>query len=275
MIDALNRAFARIYNVIPKQVLEAAFNPMQEDVSLDEVIKEKVLLARVRDDLSVRAGKLKRFMLTLDMCKYTSSPSPYALGVSGSYSTFLVPPEEREHRDIACILQLRFPYSINTSSTGSFYNSCSVKGNSLGNLACAALNAQTGGNVLTNPQGILHPGNIITLDPPAYAFVPWQCTVRLKYDDNFSGMDVTEIAPFTQLCEQAVKAYIYTNLIFDIETNLVYRGMDLGIIKDIVNGYSDANEKYDELIIACGGANVFDPDRLKILLTKMVPSRNG
>ena len=78
-------------------------------------------------------------MLNLNWCEYTSSPSPYALGVSGSYSTYRVPAEARENRDISCVLSVRFPYSINTSSSGNFYNTCTTKGNTVSSLACAAL----------------------------------------------------------------------------------------------------------------------------------------
>lgn len=273
MVDGLRQAFARIYNMIPMPILEAAFEPYEADVSLDDLIKKKVLLARVRDDISLRGGKVFKMLLNMDWCQYTSSPSPYALGISGSYSTYAIPPEAREHRDISAVLQVRFPYTIGTSTTGNFYNDCSVGGNTLSGLACAALQAQTGANLLTSPQGLIRPGNIIQLNPPQYNFVPWQVTVRLKYDDNFSGMDVSVVYPFIQLCELAVKAYIYTNLIFKIESNVVYRGMDLGVMKDIVTQYADANEKYDEQIIQLGGAEVLDADRLYGILTRMVPKR--
>lgn len=273
MIDGLKQAFARIYNTIPLPILEAAFKPHDYEMSLDSIIKEKVLLARVRDDMSIRGGKVFKFMLNLDWCEFTASPSPYALGIGGSYSTFKIPPEAREHRDITVVLQVRFPYTIGTSTTGTFYNDCSVKGNTVGGLAQAALQAQTGSNLLVAPTGIVRPGNVIQLDPPQYNFIPWQVKVRLHYDDNFSGMDVSLITPFEDLCEYAVKAYIYTNLIFSIETNMVHRGMELGVIKDIVSSYADANEKYNEALLALGGAEIYDPERLSGILQRMVPKR--
>lgn len=273
MIDGLRQAFAKIYATIPREVLEAAFNPHEYDVSLDDLIKEKVLLARVRDDISLRGGKIFRIMLNLDWCKYTSSPSPYALGISGSYSTFAVPPEAREHRDICAVLSTRFPYSISNSSQGTFANDCSGAGNTVSQLACAALSAQTGASMLSWPTANVRPGNVIQLDPPQYNFVPWQITVRLKYDDNFSGMDVSVVYPFVDLCLNAVKSYIYTNLIFQVETNVVRRGMELGVIKDLVSSYSDAEEKYTEGLIVLGGAEVLDIDRLKGILTRMTPRR--
>lgn len=273
MIDGLKSALTRIMSIIPQEVLMAAFTPWDSDMTLDAAIMKKVLLARVRDDISVRGGKILKIMLNLDWCEYTSSPSPYALGISGSYSTYRIPPEARENRDISCVLSVRFPYTISTSTSGSFYNSAALKGNNLQGLACAALQSQTGNDLLASPTGIIRPGNVLQLDPPQYNWVPWQVTVRLRYDDNFSGMDVSTILPFCEVCEYAVKSYIYTKLLFPVETNMVIRGYEVGIMKDIVNSYSDADEKYNEALLALGGAEVFEPQRLEGILRRMVPKR--
>jgi hypothetical protein len=275
MIDALGRAFSQIYNTIPRPILEAAFDAINHpDQSLDDLIKEKVLLSRVRDDVSIRGGKVFDLILQLDWALHTSSPSPYALGISGSYSTYKVPPEAREHRDISCVLNVRFPYTISASSTGSFYNSASVSGNSLGGMACVALNSTTGAGQMSNPTAVVRPGNVIQLTPnPQYNFIPWRVKVRLRYDDNFSGMDVSSIKPFEMVCVEAVKAYVWTALVMKIESNMVYRGADIGIMKDIVSGYSDANEKYEENLLALGGAEVYDPERLYGILSMCVPKK--
>ena len=138
-------------------------------------------------------------------------------------------------------------------------------------MACAALQSRTGANTLTAPVGTVLPGNVIKLNPPQYNFVPWQVMVRLEYDDNFSGMDVSIVEPFTKLCEFAVKQYVWTKLIFKIETNLNYRGVELGVFKDIVSGYQDAGERYEEQLLQVGGSSYFEPERLYNILSKVVP----
>lgn len=273
MIDGIKLILERIYRTIPRPVLEAAFKPQETGTSLDECIKNKVLLSSVRDEISVRGGKIYRIMLNLDWCEYTSSPSPYALGISGSYSTYRIPPEARENRDISCILSVRFPYSINTSSSGNFYNTCSTKGNTVSGLACAALQSQTNANLLSTPTGIIRPGNVIQLDPPQYNWVPWQVTVRLVYDDNFSGIDVSTALPLIDVCVYAVQQYIYNELVFAIESNLVVHGMEIGVFRDIINEYKGAEDKYADALLALGGAETYEPQRLKNILTRMVPRR--
>lgn len=273
MIDAVRQAMSRIYNTIPLPVLEAAFKPYNSDMSLDALILQKVILARVRDDISVRGGKVLDLICDLNWCQYTASPSPYALGISGAYTVFHIPPEAREHRDISAVVRVRFPYSINTSSSGTFYNDCVVRGNTVGGLVSEALRIQTYSGMIVTPTAIVLPGNQIQLDPPQYNFVPWQIRVRLRYDDNFSGMEVSTIHPFAQICEYAVKAYIYNNLIFEIESNMVFKGADIGVMKEIVENYRDANEKYDELLIAVGGAEHLDTKRLKDILQRCIPKK--
>lgn len=272
MLDAVQLAMTNIYHSIPTEILDIAFEPWNHpDTTLDELIRKEVILSRVKNDVSIRCGPVMDLVLNLDWTKFTSSPSPYALGISGSYSAFKVPPEARQHRDISCVLSVRFPYTIQGSSTAPVYNTCTVSGNTLSGLACAALQSRTGAGQVSSPTGQVKAGNVIILDPPAYNFVPWQVTVRLVCDDNFSNMDVSSLKPFEQVCLYAVQAYIYTRTIVRIESNLVMRGADVGVIRSIVDSYNQANEKYEEELMNLGGASVYSPDRLKHLLTMMVP----
>lgn len=274
MIDALERAFAEIHNSIPKGILDIAFQTNDYmDVSLDERIKSEVILKRVRKDISVVAGPMFDLILQSNWAKFTSSPSVYALGISGAYSAYKIPPEAREHRDISCVVNVRFPYTIMNSSVGAFYSDCSIKGNNLAGLSSSALSSQTGAHMLANPVGRILPGNVIILEPPQYNFVPWRCTVRLEFDDNFSGMDVSSIQQFCHLCKYAVQAYIYTNMIIDVESNVVFRGASIGVIKDIISDYRDANDKYQETMLQFQGASMYDPMRLKSLLQRCVPTK--
>lgn len=276
MIDAVRSAMTHIHSSIPRQILELAFMTDVEtyNLSIDALIKRNVLVKKVRDDISVRGGKLIHFVVNQNWCKITQSPSPYALGIAGSYSVFQVPPEYRDHRDISCVVGIEYPYTLGaTNETCTFYNNCSPNGNTLATLATAVLQSQTGSSNLTVPYGKVRPNNIIQLDPPQYNFVPWKVSVRLCFDDDFTGLDVNSIETFKALCEYATKSYIWAEKIVDIESNAIMRGVELGVVKDIVSSYADANEKYSELLLAFGGAQVYDPDRLPGILRLMVPSR--
>ena len=272
MIDALERALAEIHTVIPPQVLDIAFRTYDYmDVSVDERIRSEVINKKVRKDVSVYAGPLYEFILDSAWGRYTNIPSVYSLGVNGSYSTFVIPPEAREHRDISCVIDVKFPYTIANGSVTNYYTNNNNGGNTLSGLACSALRAQTGANMISNPIGKVAAGNVIVLSPQQMSFVPWRVRVRLEFDPNFTGMEVSAIEPFCELCKLATQAYIYTNTIVDIESNVVFRGASVGVIKDIISGYSDAAEKYHETMLNFRGGAAYDTDRLYAVLQKCVP----
>lgn len=275
MIDALERAYAEIHNSIPRTILEIAFKTNEHmDVSLDEHIKSEVLLKRVRKDISVVAGPVFNLILQGNWVRYTSAPSVYALGISGSYIAYEIPPEAREHRDISCVLRVGFPYTISNSTVGSFYNNCNLsRGTDLGGLACSSLASLTGSNLLVNPTARMAPGNVIILDPAQFNFHSWRCTVRLEFDENFSGMDVSSIQPFCHLCKYAVQAYCYNEMVIDVESNMVFRGNTVGVIKDIISEYRDANDKYQETMLQFQGASYYEPTRLAEILRKCVGTK--
>ena len=272
MLDALRSVFARIHRNIMPEMLELCFEPWNhQEKTLDQIIYEDVILASVRDDASRQGGKLINITLQMNWCKYTHSPSPVALGISGSYSTFLIPPEAREFRDIVCAVSVRMPYNISTNTTGTFFNDRVTAGNTVGSMACAALKAQTLAGTAVFPTADVQPGNIITLTPPSMNWVPWMVKVRLKFDDNFSGMNSSSLETFQKACEYAIKAYMYSHLRAKVESNVVLRGADIGVIREELQTYADAAEKYDEAIRNFHGAEILGKTRLGYILTKMVP----
>lgn len=269
MPDALRSAYAEIHNTIPDEILEVAFDTGgPSSISIDEAIRQKVILARVRDDISLRGGKLKQITLRSEWSHFSSAP--LGAGVSPGGLSFLIPPEEREFRDISAAVEVSYPYQLAASQNSVLTNFCARNNTTLSSLATAALQSQTGGVQITYPQPIVYAGNVISFNPPQSAFSPWQVLVRLKYDDNFSNMDVSVVRPFAEICLEAVKAYIYKKLIFKIESNAVMRGAEVGVMKDIVSSYADANEKYKELLLQVGGAETFDPVYQRNLLIKMI-----
>lgn len=269
MISAMNVALQRIHNTIPEEILVAAFKAHDYDVSLDELIKQKVILARVLDSASVRGGPILKFLLRAEWCHTASAPSPYLLGLSEAYSYFHIPPEARDHRDIACAISVRFPYSLTTSNAGGLYSDTVAKGNTLGGLACATLSSVTGAGTIAMPRANVLPGNVIKLTPPQFNYIPWQVTVRLKYDEEFTTLEVSSIETFSKLVEYAVKAYIYSHMLVEVESNAVYRGLELGVFRDQISSFAEANERFDETLILFGGSVQMDVDRLHLIFSRM------
>lgn len=274
MISAVEAAIDQIHASIPIDILELAFRTQyNQGESLDYLIKKEVLLRRVKRDASLRGGKVLQIVLESAWARYTSSPSPYSQGVAGSYNVFVIPPMAREHRDIVAVLSVRFPYALSSSTGNTVFSNFRTNGNTLYGLARATINNMTNSCLMTNPTGELRESNTIVIDPTQYNFVPWHVLVRLEYDDEFTGMEVSAIRPFCLLCESAVKSYIWSKLIVQVESNMVYRGANLGVVRDLISDYASANEQYDEQLLELGGSEVLDTDRQRRILMAIVPRK--
>ncbi len=72
----------------------------------------------------------------------------------------------------------------------------------------------------------------------------------LENDDNLNNIQPRSYHDFFQLVEFAVKAYIYNELIVDMDMGELQGGQALGIFKQIVDGYSDAEQNYQDKLKA-------------------------
>lgn len=91
-------------------------------------------------------------------------------------------------------------------------------------------------------------------------------------DEKYRG-NVSTALPLIDVCVYAVQQYIYNELVFSVESNLVVHGMEIGVFRDIINDYKGSEDKYAEALLALGGAETYEPQRLKNILTRMVPRR--
>jgi hypothetical protein len=65
-------------------------------------------------------------------------------------------------------------------------------------------------------------------------------------DPDMQNLNPRTIPAFTKLVEFAVKSYIYNHSIINIDTARLHGGQSLGVYRDIVEGYADAEELYVE-----------------------------
>lgn len=75
-----------------------------------------------------------------------------------------------------------------------------------------------------------------------------RCT--LENDENLSNIQPRSFKDFAQLVEFAVKSHIYNELIVDMDMGELQGGQALGIFKQIVESYSDAEQNYQDKLKA-------------------------
>lgn len=66
----------------------------------------------------------------------------------------------------------------------------------------------------------------------------------LAQDENLSGLQLRTFPLFAQAVQFAVKAYIHNELVIDMDKGELKGGQSLGTIKEVVDGYADANQNY-------------------------------
>jgi hypothetical protein len=66
----------------------------------------------------------------------------------------------------------------------------------------------------------------------------------VSHEANFNNLDPMYYAEFAELVFRAVKAYIYNNLIIDLDEGQIRAGASLGRIREIIDSYADADQMY-------------------------------
>lgn len=68
----------------------------------------------------------------------------------------------------------------------------------------------------------------------------------LANDENMNTLQLRSYRPFAKLVEFAVKAYIHNELIVQLDQGELQGGASLGVFKEIVQGYSEAEQNYQD-----------------------------
>ena len=66
----------------------------------------------------------------------------------------------------------------------------------------------------------------------------------LANDENLTNLQLRSYRHFSNLVEHAIKAYIYNELIVQVDVAELRYGQQLGVFKEIVTSYADANTNY-------------------------------
>lgn len=241
-MNPIEYALLEIRNQIPLEILRLAFPGLDGQwengvESLDFRIRTKIIENRVRTDINLVGGIEER--IPLDRCQYNIS-------VDFTSVVIHVPAEVTHNRSIIQVHNISYgptgyPASVNgTSNYGSY--SASPRGNRTENIvsAAAGANAFILGNVeimgnntfLVYYNGLLSPGMWL------------EC--RLADDENLNSIRPQTYTKFSELCVLACKAYIFQSFAISLDQGQLQGGMQLGVIRELVWNYQEAEERYQE-----------------------------
>lgn len=270
-MSAIRYAINEVLNTIPKAVLQKAFlrptiswAPLM-DTNLEEQIENRVIRQRVIPASNLKGGTM--VMIPLMGLHYD---------VTRNYEVVLrIPKSLTQERKIMTVLHLSYVGptggvgspnagyggygggSMGVNSIGGYSND----GSALMGAAAGMLNALdkipvTGtANVQLIGENTIMISNCTSLSGNPHL----RC--MLAYDDELSEINPRSYSEFAELVTLATKAFIYRELVIDIDESELRGGYNLGIFKEIVSGYSDSDQNYKDYLRNTWQAVMFMNDK--------------
>lgn len=260
-MNAIQKALSDVKFRIPKEILEAAFiddetNRSPVPITLDAMIREKVITPRVLVDMNLAGGKLHMVSLDTVMPEYADNYS----------AVFRIPKDLTDGRTISRVLALAYGdqrnYGNHIASVQNF--------NALGDAVNGVVASHVGVPVTeTTSVSLIAENTVLLTDMVA---LPGRRHLRcyLDHDDELSQLRAPVIPFYSELVTLAVKAYIYNHLIMRIGRDRMVGGRDLGVFRQIVEAYADSEELYSTFIREkWRKINMFNDDLSRRRLTRL------
>lgn len=263
--STLTYILSHIINSIPPQILDMAFRPTQFNTTVEQRILKEVIEGPVLLDTNLIGG-LRRD-LYIDQAWELGLPYAESMGIVGpgvQSSFYKIPPEWREHRNIASVIGVS--NSLNaTQDLNGMYNGSGGFGNNATGMLSQLLNTRTMASYPPASLVELVGTNVISFTP-RQMISGTAVTVMLEYDSEFLNMGKSAIWAMRDFCLCATMRYIAVNLRVPVDETQIVAGMEIGVIKDIIVEYTQKAEEYKDLLIKVKGAQHFNQKTLTKLI---------
>lgn len=243
IMNPISKAISDIKRVIPREVLNRAFLRPESGLfatatqSIDDAIRTIVIWGRVLEDTNLVGGAEIRIELT---------GMPYSQP-DNLRRVYRIPKEKTGGRTIMSALNVSFGSSLYmASSAGMASQGCGSS--TLTDLAQALLSSGQNIPDVSEASVQIIGENVIMVELGNYHphFLYLRCVV--SHDPYLTHLQLRSYIDFSKLCTLAVKAHVYTTLIVQMGDGQLQGGQQLGVFKDIVDEYRDANELYEEFL---------------------------
>ncbi|MCK9234832.1 MAG: hypothetical protein M0R77_00790 [Gammaproteobacteria bacterium] len=239
-MSAINHAIKKTTMRINKLVLSEAFlKPLtrywNEPVSIEQQILTKVIHDRVLPDLDIIGGK-EVFVPLITVPKEV---------IEQFTSVFRVPKTLTDGRSIVSVLSVNF---LDPNALNSFGSTAFCGRGELLQSAKALLDSNANIPPISSAYVELVAENVVTVRYTHVLPSNTYLRCRLANDENLNNIPIRAYNNIAEAVFLATKAYIYNTLIVELDQGAISGGAELGAIRNIIEGFSDADELYEEYL---------------------------
>lgn len=239
--NLLNQIVSDLSFRIPREILAETFlnkdaRRARSSISLDEAILQDVIRPRVMVDMNLVGGSIANVDL--------SNIAPQMLDYTNLL--FVIPPERTGGRGIVSVLSAGFvPYTIGAHAYDAVVvnGTCGTAGTAMNALGSVYASHADMRPVAQTDVELVGPFSVVVRHTAGFSGY-YVLRAILAYDEALNQINPRSYPAVTKLCEYAVKAYIYNVLRIRIDRAQVVYGQELGVFREYVDSYSDAEENY-------------------------------
>lgn len=242
----------KLTDVIPNQLLYEAFTydyhsgpyralKVNSYLPLTEHIEDEVWRGRVYTDINSQSGQ----SMEIDLGGLV--PKPYAHTRLGNLSgmIFHIPEDRRDGRNIISVIQ----------GTSNIYNLGGNIANGVGQtslmegLASKMLNHVAGMPGLNTPPTVAYIGaNNIIVYGNFVQYYTLRIRCEIENDPDLINFGRRSSNQLFLLMEQATKTMVFNRLALPVDQARMVGGFEIGRFREVLDGYSDADKLYQELL---------------------------
>jgi len=234
-MNAITKAISDIKFQIPIEILNLGFveksHRVNQIISLDERIMSEIMRPRILIDCNLVGGIETR--VDLNRCKITPLDNrefvvevPKALTNNKNIITAL-----------SVVSNVVYSQSMAYADMSPFE---SVASNMMSNLGTE--------NVVQTSRLELIGDNVVLIQDPNMHFMNGVLRCMVENNTNLENINPRSYLAFSKLCVLGVKSYIRNKMRVKLNQGQIYGGHELGVVKDIIEEYSDAEEMYQEYL---------------------------
>lgn len=263
-MNAVLTALRTVRQTIPKRLLEQCFmaNRYYHNLTpqnVESVIEDTVISARVRPDINIGVGT--EVVIPLHSVPYQ------ILDVWNK--VYQIPKSLTQGRSIISALSVGYGFEYMNAP----YSYPQTGGSQWVGAANGLVNSTSAAEIASSAQVWLISENVVCIRDTynASPYVHLRCW--LEMDRELSNINPRSYHEFSKLVVLAVKAKIYNDLVLEQDYAFIHAGQELGVLRDELSKYADANDQYAEFLNGDWRkvAYMNDPEQMKRITSYVFP----